>query len=66
MKINELIKKLKAIKNEKGNIEVLISDTGTEAFEDLVDIDVYEYTEDTPNQIWVNLISDTFKEQQGY
>lgn len=63
MKIKELIKQLETILDEKGNLEVMLGDTGTESMEELVEIDVYEYTEDTPHWTWVNLISDTFKEQ---
>lgn len=63
MKIKELIKQLEAVMEEKGNLEVLLGDTGTESMERLVELDVYEFTEDTPHEIWLNLISDTFKEQ---
>lgn len=63
MKIKELIKQLEAVMEEKGNLDVMLGDTGTESMEELVELDVYEFTEDTPNEIWLNLISDTFKEQ---
>jgi hypothetical protein len=63
MKIKELIKQLEAVLDEKGNLDVMLGDTGTESMERLVELDVYEFTEDTPNEIWLNLISDTFKEQ---
>lgn len=63
MKIKELISKLNEVLDEHGNVEVLISDSGTEMFESIVEFDLYEYTEDTPHEKWVNLISAEFIEK---
>ena len=62
MRLKELIEKLNALLDERGNVEALISDSGTGTFEDIVDVD---YDEDGPNWKWVVLVSKEFQENMA-
>jgi hypothetical protein len=59
MRLKELIEKLNAFLDEHGNVEVVIGDSGTEAFEDIV---VVDYDKDGSNWNHVMLISEEFEE----
>lgn len=59
MKIRELIAKLNAYLEEHGNVEVVISDSGTASFED---ISVIDYDRDGDNWNHVMLISNEFED----
>lgn len=59
MRLKELIEKLNVYLEECGNVEVVISDSGTASFEDIAVID---YDRDGDNWNHVMLISKEFEE----